>query len=356
MDKNNLKKVEGLIEENKSFKKKNEILINKLLKENPRSAQIIEPVINILDKCIGNKETKTSAGRLKILIKENQKLKEIYDYLKDIEISDSYNIKDIDAAVKFFKKSSDNIINKLEEIISKELEKNFSESHNVIVQNPIKNIIVDSILNEIMIKNFPESFKISNLKDIKQQEFPKSFIVKSKRFVEIKKQIELLVKDNKRLIEVIEKQTENGREVKITNSKPKDAIPVVLTTEDKQRFYNVMMQVLGAAGTDPKKLDNIISNTRIPSVVGHGSLTIANAGTPGNLPNVACKRVVIQANEGNTGRIAIGGSNAVRAALGTRNAIYLYKTWRQEFNVSNLNLLWVDVVVNGEGITYTYEN
>lgn len=88
---------------------------------------------------------------------------------------------------------------------------------------------------------------------------------------------------------------------------------------------------------------------------GHGSLEVATPGSPEQLPDMGCKRVYIQANEDNTGRIAIGFSDTVRAALAARNARYFYKTWGDWFNVSNLNLLWIDAVVSGEGITYSYE-
>lgn len=91
------------------------------------------------------------------------------------------------------------------------------------------------------------------------------------------------------------------------------------------------------------------------SAVGNGSVAVPIPGTAVQLPDQACKRVYIQAHEGNKGRIAVGGSDVV-AAAGGRNSRYFYKTWGGWFNINNLNLLYIDATLASEGIVYFYEN
>lgn len=171
------------------------------------------------------------------------------------------------------------LIKSVMEIIDGVLTKEFNKERDVNIKNPVKEVIVKSILEQVMVKNFPQSFEISNLGDIKQKEFPKSFIIKSKRLVEIRKEIESLIKSNEKLIGQLIKQGEGSRDVKILNSKPEEAIPVVLATSDRKRFYNVMMQVLGAAGTDPKKLDSIVSNTNPATTPDISNVSMPSANT-----------------------------------------------------------------------------
>ena len=88
--------------------------------------------------------------------------------------------------------------------------------------------------------------------------------------------------------------------------------------------------------------------------IGDGTATVAVTGTAVQLPNVACKRAFIVAHEGNTGTLVIGGSTVV-AALAGRRGRPLFATQGDWFNVSNLNLLYIDSTASGDKITYYYE-
>lgn len=107
----------------------------------------------------------------------------------------------------------------------------------------------------------------------------------------------------------------------------------------------------------------VISNEDNPSAViivgnssvGDGTTTVATAGTAVQLPNVAVKRVLIQAHQDNTTEVFIGGSTVVAAAAGRRGLGMWAGNW-QEFKVTNLNLLYVDAVTSGEKIIYYYES
>lgn len=84
--------------------------------------------------------------------------------------------------------------------------------------------------------------------------------------------------------------------------------------------------------------------------VGDGTKTVTSAGTREQLAvDTPCLKVRITAKITNTGHIYIGGSTVDS----TRGEI-LFPTQKAEFEVSNLNLLYLDAQNNGEGVTYIY--
>ena len=83
--------------------------------------------------------------------------------------------------------------------------------------------------------------------------------------------------------------------------------------------------------------------------------TVTTAGTREQLATAACKRIVVQALHSNTDFIGVGDANVV-AAEATGRGIRLGPGQTMEFFVSNTNLLYIDSVVSGEGISYFYEN
>ena len=99
------------------------------------------------------------------------------------------------------------------------------------------------------------------------------------------------------------------------------------------------------------------------TVVNDGKGAVTTAGTRVRLPNVVCKRAKIicsewngdEANCPNGGIIVVGGSSVV-AALATRQGVPLYPTQGEWFNISNLNLLYVDALDDGAKYHYMYEN
>jgi len=114
-----------------------------------------------------------------------------------------------------------------------------------------------------------------------------------------------------------------------------------------------------ARTSDPKSgdiVDAIVDASPNANSVGQGSRTVTTAGTPVQLSasSVPCKRVRIQANASNTDVVAVGGS-AVSANASTRNGTWLFATQGEWFQVSNLNLLYLDAAVSGEKVSYYYE-
>ncbi len=97
------------------------------------------------------------------------------------------------------------------------------------------------------------------------------------------------------------------------------------------------------------------------SIIGNGTKTVTTLGTSVQLSSssVPCKRVWIQSYESNgsltNGGLVVVGGSAVVAAAATRNGYALYPTQGAWFEVSDLNLLWIDSVDNSAKISYHYE-
>ena len=91
--------------------------------------------------------------------------------------------------------------------------------------------------------------------------------------------------------------------------------------------------------------------------------TVAAAGTReplavGDLNLLRVRSVTIRALTGNGGNVFIGNgtvSNAVYYALSPGETITYQVSWEgwQRGEAINLNSLWLDVAVNGEGVCYT---
>lgn len=89
------------------------------------------------------------------------------------------------------------------------------------------------------------------------------------------------------------------------------------------------------------------------SSVGTGKLTIDTAGTAQQLASdQECKRVHIRALSTNTGMIAIGDSNV---SASDEQGVLLFATQTLTLDVGNLNLIYIDASVSGEGVSYLYE-
>lgn len=211
-------------------------------------------------------------------------------------------------------------------------------------------------------KEYPSSIKVSNLNDIKFPSQPTKWDIKGRTIDGwVKKMIVGFKGIIDNAVNKVFKAQVTG-EVMISNRELQDAIPVVLTSRERRYFYDAMVSVLGAGGpvASDAKLDAILAAIQAlsfspASSVGDGTATVTTAGTAVQLSAQACRKVIIQAHENNTGAIAIGGSTVVAALVGRRGTI-LYPTQTVELAVANLNLIYVDSISNGDKINYTYEN
>ena len=85
-----------------------------------------------------------------------------------------------------------------------------------------------------------------------------------------------------------------------------------------------------------------------------GRKVVASAGTREKLAtDTYCKKVTITALVENTGVIVVGGSGVIALQI-NREGIPLYPANSVEIATSNLNKIYLDSEVNGEGVTFNY--
>jgi len=117
--------------------------------------------------------------------------------------------------------------------------------------------------------------------------------------------------------------------------------------------------VFVSASTANRPVINIsggATTTNSPESLSDGRKVVAAAGTAEVLASdTPCKSVIVCAETNNGGVVVVGGSTVV-AALATRQGIPLYPgdTWTRSIN--NLSKVYVDALVNGDGVTYDYTN
>jgi hypothetical protein len=103
-----------------------------------------------------------------------------------------------------------------------------------------------------------------------------------------------------------------------------------------------------------KDIDSITTVEQPASSLGHGVTNVTTAGTEVALAaSTACKYVIVQARYENTSKIAVGGTG-VDATATTGTGIILESGDSIMLDVDNLADVYIDSLVNGEGVRYTY--
>lgn len=99
-----------------------------------------------------------------------------------------------------------------------------------------------------------------------------------------------------------------------------------------------------------------VGSTTSVTTLGHGSRTVATAGTDVQLSttSVPCNWVTLEAYRSNTGYIAVGGSGVDAAAAGSGITLAGTNADTVTIPVKNLNAVYIDATVSGEGVRYTY--
>ena len=108
-----------------------------------------------------------------------------------------------------------------------------------------------------------------------------------------------------------------------------------------------LLNALASMATDQLRVDLVTPFT--PTAVGSGQATVAAAGSTEALPAQACKAVSIAANPDNTGNIFLGDSTVSSA-----NGRILAPGDTLDLAIDNLNRLYIDAAVDGEGISYLW--
>lgn len=102
------------------------------------------------------------------------------------------------------------------------------------------------------------------------------------------------------------------------------------------------------------KDDNDISLQGVFKNIGNGKTTVTTHGTAVVLAaSTECKRIDIVALSTNTKQIAVG-SSTVSAQTSTESGVILQPTGSYTLFITNLSKVFIDSLVDGEGVTYTY--
>lgn len=121
-----------------------------------------------------------------------------------------------------------------------------------------------------------------------------------------------------------------------------------LTLDDND---NLKVTLATALSSDT---DSITSVEQPAASLGHGIKNVTTAGTDVALAtSTACKYVIVQARYENTSTIAVGGPG-VDATATTGTGIILEPGDSVTLDVDNLADVYIDSLVNGEGVRFTY--
>lgn len=100
--------------------------------------------------------------------------------------------------------------------------------------------------------------------------------------------------------------------------------------------------------------DGSMRVTHSTNSIGHGVTTVTTAGTDVVLASfTAAKWIVIQAQTDNTGFIAVGATG-VDATVATGTGVLLGAGESVTLPIDNLEDVYIDSTVSGEGVRYTY--
>ncbi len=94
-----------------------------------------------------------------------------------------------------------------------------------------------------------------------------------------------------------------------------------------------------------------------PIAIIDGSISVGTAGTRIQITttNSPCFSVTLTANSVNTGILCIGGSAVTASTSTARTGTPLSAGDTAIIEIDNLNKLWLDTTVSGEGASYYYK-
>ena len=112
-------------------------------------------------------------------------------------------------------------------------------------------------------------------------------------------------------------------------------------------LLEALLNALASVAADQLRVD--VTSPFAPTSTGSGQATVADAGTRAQLTAQACKAVSIAANPDNTGNIFLGD-----VTVSSANGRILAPGDAVDLAIDNLNRLYIDAAVDGEGISYLW--
>ena len=95
------------------------------------------------------------------------------------------------------------------------------------------------------------------------------------------------------------------------------------------------------------EVDATVTSSTAPTSISHNKTSVTTAGTRVQMPTFACQSVTVKALVANTGLIYIGGST-----VSSTNGFQLSAGDSVSMDISNVNVLYIDSSVNGEGVSW----
>lgn len=134
------------------------------------------------------------------------------------------------------------------------------------------------------------------------------------------------------------------------------AIPLNVNDLEKAKFVESSIAGQPAVVVTNADGSNIGSGSGVtPTAIDDGRTVVTTAGTRVPLAgSTAIKQVEVQALDTNTDKVVVGGANVVALAGTTRRGQLLSANDVAIFPIDNLNKIYIDAVVSGEGVRYTY--
>lgn len=98
-----------------------------------------------------------------------------------------------------------------------------------------------------------------------------------------------------------------------------------------------------------------MSDSRFNSIKD-GSFTVVSAGVRKQLTSahVPCRRVLIQSRDVNVSAVVVGGDTVVAGTSATARGIVLNQGVTFQFNIENLNKVWINGRAVGDKLTYVF--
>lgn len=121
---------------------------------------------------------------------------------------------------------------------------------------------------------------------------------------------------------------------------------MLAVTNDGNKFITLVR-------VDPTTLRLLVDATAVitpPRELGNGAKTVASAGTAVALAAATTiSKVIIRANEGNSGKIYVGGSS-----VSSTSGAWLLPTESMELEIDDLAEVYIDADSDGDGVQFTY--
>lgn len=226
--------------------------------------------------------------------------------------------------------------------------------------------------NEIQVTNFPEqpkhlkvtvdnqpavqSVRIVNPGDMKDAEAWNVHVVNQPPPVKQEKASswvpQIVTLTAVKIVESISKIISRG--VPVTLSASERVIPmsvVIVDIDGKPLDIRAAIRPQGSTGFP------MIMHGNVTTIAGNcvsGRVVVGTtftAGSPFQLPNVGCKRIIFTSIPSNGGTFAIGGKT-VSAQSGSESGAIVYPTGTAQIDVNQANVLWVDGSNSGDVLTY----